>query len=238
MCGWGQPTYAMAGWGGVLMPASRQQSVGFGPETGRWELAAASCFSVLYRYTARVPHLIAYTRDPIAAGPTDSAHSDHLAWSMHLAIVNSDGSLEILNQDQGVLLAAAVAAQVPGGYPVRALRDPRLLPTADGYTVVAVPALADGSPDPKAANCKLVFHTTDLINYQTIGLLDLGAASGVHLPRICAAGQADLPALGSGRQPTSMLEIDDLAADALRHRFGRSVRSGTTAGKQTPDSGL
>ena len=117
--------------------------------------------------------LLCYTRTPME----DEIYSTKLAYSMHLALQETDGTILPLNHNSGILYAKAT--QNPDGtLNAKSLKNPWLFSMADGtFGIVAQRIEPDGSDDQTAAGKLLFFTSKDLIYYQERSLLELGTAA-------------------------------------------------------------
>ncbi|MEU7872883.1 family 43 glycosylhydrolase [Dactylosporangium sp. NPDC049140] len=129
---------------------------------------------------ADAPVLLAGTRRP---DPDPDVYPARLAYALHLTLVSAEGAVTRLNDDRAVLFPRSVPTEHLDVHRVRTLTDPWVFATPDGYTIVATPALRDGTPEPAAASSVLLFHSPDLIEYQEIGLVRLAGGGGVRRPR-------------------------------------------------------
>ncbi|MBN1172800.1 MAG: family 43 glycosylhydrolase [Micromonosporaceae bacterium] len=128
---------------------------------------------------ADTPVLLAGTRSP---DPDPAVYPARLAGSLHLTLVTAEGAVTRLNDGRGILFPQSVPTSHLDVRRVRTLTDPWVFATPDGYAVVASPALRDGAPEPAAATSVLLFHTTDLVDYQEIGLVRVTGSGGVRHP--------------------------------------------------------
>lgn len=120
--------------------------------------------------------ILSYTRIP----QEDEIYAAKLAYSMHLALQEADGSITPLNHNSGILYAKAT--QNPDGtLNAKSLKDPWLFAMNDGtFGVVARRIEPDGSDDPSAAGSVLLFTSKDLIHYAEQPLLGLGTDAVVE----------------------------------------------------------
>lgn len=114
--------------------------------------------------------VVCYTRVPM----DDAIYAAKLAYSMHLAIQEADGTLTELNHNCGILYAKAT--QNPDGtLHAKCLKNPWLFQMKDGaFGVIAQRVLEDGQDDSLAQGKLLLFTSKDLIRYEETQLLDLG----------------------------------------------------------------
>lgn len=125
------------------------------------------------------PTLLAGTRRPNA---DPAVYAPRIAYSLHLALVAADGTITRLNDDRGVLFPRSVPTDQLDVRRLRTLTDPWVFATPDGYAIVASPADGDGRPDGDSESSVLLFRSADLIAYDEIGLVRVGAG-GVRRPR-------------------------------------------------------
>ncbi|WP_433440784.1 family 43 glycosylhydrolase [Nonomuraea sp. CA-141351] len=169
-------------------------------------VAGAGDFAVTVLPEASTSHVVSYTREP---DPDPAVYSAPLAFSMHLAMSSPGGEPSPLNDDHGVLFPRAVMTDVLDVRRIRTLADPHLFHTPAGYAVVASPGLPDGTPEPSV----LIFTTPDLIDYEEVGVVDLGTGDRVCRPRAVYDGAHDEYVLwwtnGAGDQMfTTMRTLD------------------------------
>lgn len=110
----------------------------------------------------------------------DEIYAAKLAYSMHLALQEADGSITPLNHNSGILYAKAT--QNPDGtLNAKSLKNPWLFAMQDGtFGVVAQRIEPDGSDDLSAAGSALLFTSKDLIHYREEPLLELGTNAVVE----------------------------------------------------------
>ena len=120
--------------------------------------------------------ILSYTRIP----QEDEIYAAKLAYSMHLALQEADGSITPLNHNSGILYAKAT--QNPDGtLNAKSLKNPWLFTMNDGtFGVVAQRIEPDGSDDLSAAGSALLFTSKDLIHYREEPLLELGTNAVVE----------------------------------------------------------
>lgn len=125
--------------------------------------------------------LLCYTRTP----KEDSIYSAKLAFSMHLALQETDGEITPLNHNSGILYVKAT--QNPDGtLNAKSLKNPWIFSMADAtFGVVAQRIEPDGSDDLTAAGKLLLFTSKDLIHYQEQPLLKLGTEAVIE-DAVCA----------------------------------------------------
>lgn len=155
----------------------------------------------------------AYTQPPT----TDDDCSARVAGSVHLDLGRSPDDLHALNAGRGIVFARAIPGPTPGTRSTRTLREPALSRdrAGKGYWLVAVRALADGTPDPAAAGAVLVFHSPDLVTFQERGLLvlDDAAIADPHV-RPTADGYAVTWRTGAVDEGRSQVTVPELAPAA------------------------
>lgn len=113
--------------------------------------------------------VLCYTRRP----ESEEVYAAKLAYSMHLALRNADGTYEILNHNSGVLFAEATQDADSGLLTAKSLKNPYLFAMKDGYGVVAIRTEAYGEPDESSRGKILLFTTEDLLQYRELPLLEL-----------------------------------------------------------------
>ena len=120
--------------------------------------------------------ILSYTRMP----KEDEIYAAKLAYSMHLALQEADGSITPLNHNSGILYAKAT--QNPDGtLNAKSLKNPWLFAMQDGtFGVVAQRIEPDGSDDLSAVGSALLFTSKDLIHYREEPLLELGTNAVVE----------------------------------------------------------
>ncbi len=117
--------------------------------------------------------LLNYTRKPI----NEKLYDPRLAYSMHLALQEQDGSFTALNHNSGVLFAKATE-NADGSLNPKCLKNPYIFSLAeDGYGVIAVRTDGEGEPDLESIGSVLLFTTYDFNTYEEKGLLKLGEES-------------------------------------------------------------
>lgn len=115
--------------------------------------------------------VLCYTREPME----DILYATKLAYSMHLAYSEDGVKFQALNHNSGVLFARSTDNE-DGTMNAKSLKQPCLFKLADGsFGVVAVRTTADGQEDEESKGAVLVFTSTDLLQYEEAGLLDLKA---------------------------------------------------------------
>ena len=114
--------------------------------------------------------LLNYTRKPISS----TLYDPKLAYSMHLALKNEDGSFAVLNHNSGVLFVKATENE-DGSLNAKSLKNPYVFELQDGtYGVLAVRTEGEGEPDEESKGCVVLFVTKDFLEYTEVGLLKLG----------------------------------------------------------------
>ncbi|MCG6172920.1 family 43 glycosylhydrolase [Anoxybacillus sp. LAT_35] len=114
-------------------------------------------------------YILCYTRLP----EEDIIYSEKLAYSMHLAYSDDGENFEPLNHNFGILFARATEND-NGSLNAKSLKNPYIFYLADGtFGVVAVRTESDGTNDEESKGKVLVFSSSDLLQYEEIGLLDL-----------------------------------------------------------------
>lgn len=122
--------------------------------------------------------LLAFDRTPTSAAEANNAD---IAMSMHLAV---DG--EPLFHNYGIFFPQVSETPPPLGTHddiLRSLRDPHLAYLADGsFGIVATRTARGGDSDGSQASSVLLATSTNLLDYEELGLLDLGVTDGVNQP--------------------------------------------------------
>ncbi len=178
--------------------------------------------------------LLCYTRE----AQEDIIYSQKLAYSMHLALKQDDGTWLALNHNSGILYAKATS-NTDGTLNAKSLKNPILFERADGgYAVIAERIEADGSADASAVGKFLLFTSKDLLHYTEQELIDkenacrmLQTAAGLgivyKMPEGIETGkaQAEMPGEGlpEGAVCGNVLEIPEAVAKRLLIRFTTPV---------------
>ncbi len=116
--------------------------------------------------------LLNYTRLPME----DAVYARRLAYSMHLALENENGSWTALNHNSGVLFVKATENE-NGSLNPKSLKNPWLFSLREGgYGVFAVRTLADGGDDTEDLGTAVFWTTQDLLRYEERGLVKLSDA--------------------------------------------------------------
>ncbi len=114
--------------------------------------------------------LLNYTREPI----DEKLYDPKLAYSMHLAIQDDDGSFTPLNHNSGVLFAKA-SENEDGSLNPKSIKNPYLFTLKNsGFGIVAIRTTGDGEPDEESQGSVLFFTSENLTTYNELGLLKLG----------------------------------------------------------------
>src|SRR5699024_2771642 len=110
-----------------------------------------------------------------------------VALSMHLALEQGEG-WNPLNGNYGIFFPTTSVTPPTSGTSsgiIRSLRDPHLFHLADGgFGVVATRTARNGGSDGTQQSSMLLAHSSDLLSYEEIGLVDLGVSSGVNDPAV------------------------------------------------------
>lgn len=116
-------------------------------------------------------YLLNYTREPI----NSLLYDPRLAYSMHLAISEDGKTYQALNHNSGVLFVKATE-NADGSLNPKSLKKPWLfhLP-GQQFGIVAIRTGADGEDDEESKGCVVVFRSKDLLEYEEMGLLQLGS---------------------------------------------------------------
>ena len=171
-------------------------------------------------------NLLCYTRTPME----DEIYSCKLAFSMHLALQDADGTVVPLNHNSGILYAKAT--QNPDGtLNAKSLKNPWIFSMADGtFGVIAQRIEPDGSDDMTAAGKLLFFTSKDLIYYRDQPLLELGTAAVIE-DAVCgySNGKKKYRLLWKEKDGSSfLLEADnwkDIAAGSEKRKVSAEVFS-------------
>ena len=120
--------------------------------------------------------VICYTRLP----KEDAIYSTKLAYSMHLALQEDNGTIIPLNHNSGILYAKATQNE-DGTLNAMNLKNPWLFNMKDGsFGVIAKRINPDGSEDRTSVGKLLLFTSQDLIHYMEHPLLDLGRGNKIE----------------------------------------------------------
>lgn len=110
-----------------------------------------------------------YTRLPLE----DAVYANRLAYSMHLALQDADGSWRALNHNSGVLFVKATENK-DGSLNPKSLKNPWLFSLKEGgYGVFAVRTLANGEEDTEDLGTAVFWISKDLVRYEECGLVKL-----------------------------------------------------------------
>lgn len=116
-------------------------------------------------------YLLNYTRKPV----NEFLYDPKLAYSMHLALSNDGREYQALNHNSGVLFVKATENE-DGSLNAKSLKNPWLFRIGkEEFGVVAVRVCGEGEEDEESKGCVVLFTSGDLLEYQEIGLLKLGA---------------------------------------------------------------
>lgn len=116
-------------------------------------------------------YILNYTREPLDG----MLYGPKLACSMHLALSRDGRTYQALNHNSGVLFAKATE-NGDGSLNSKSLKNPWLFRLGDGrFGVAAVRVEGEGGDDEESRGCVLLFTSKDLLEYEEIGLLRLGA---------------------------------------------------------------
>lgn len=138
---------------------------------------------------AKSATIAAYDRN--ATGENEANNGD-VAYSMHLALQNADGSYTPYNENYGIFFARSPKAQKLNenldGNDYRSLKDPSLFRMADGtYGVISVRTnRGTATGDSTAKSSVLIATSEDLLTYSeqenSGSIVDLGETNGVNAP--------------------------------------------------------
>lgn len=168
--------------------------------------------------------ILCYTRIPLH----EDIYSTKLAYSVHLALEEADGSLTPLNRNSGIVYAKATQNE-DGTLNAKCLLNPKLFIRKDGgYGVVAQRVEPDGSEDLTAEGKYLVFTSEDLIYYKEQPMMSAEEVKAYAGERILETERVflNLPEGGSlpeGAVPGNMIEIPKALVQRLRIRFTTPV---------------
>lgn len=116
-------------------------------------------------------YLLNYTRLPM----DEMIYSPRLAYSMHLAVSMDGKEYRALNHNSGVLFVKATENE-DGSLNPKSLKNPWLFVLPDHrFGVAAVRIEGDGGEDEESRGCVVLFVSKDLLEYEEVGLLQLGA---------------------------------------------------------------
>ena len=114
-------------------------------------------------------YILCYTRTP----KENLIYTPKLAYSMHLAYSKDGENFEALNHNSGVLFAKATENE-DSSLNAKSLKNPYLFRLKDGsFGVVAVRTEPNGEQDPESKGNVLFFTSSDLLQYEEVGLIDL-----------------------------------------------------------------
>lgn len=113
--------------------------------------------------------VLCFTREALQ----DAIYSEKLAYSMHLAVDEGNGKIQILNHNAGILYAKATQNE-DGTLNAMSLQKPWLFQDKNGnYCVIAIRILAPKQKDESSRGKLLLFTSTDLLSYREYGLINL-----------------------------------------------------------------
>ena len=122
-----------------------------------------------------------YTRLPLE----DAVYANRLAYSMHLALQDVDGSWRAVNHNSGVLFVKATENK-NGSLNPKSMKNPWLFSLKEeGYGVFAVRTRSEGDTDSEDLGTVFYFQTKDLVRYEEKGFVKL--ADGPIQTVRCAA---------------------------------------------------
>lgn len=145
-------------------------------------------FKVTVLPKARSTVLVSYDRMPTSA---NEANNGEIAYSMHLAKQESDGSYTPYNENYGIFFARLYKA-LPKLEDTkdwsRSIKDPSLFVREDGSFGVVAVRTNRGTDTADARGSILVATSKDLLSYDELenskSIIDLGETNGVHHPRV------------------------------------------------------
>ncbi|MCH4192805.1 MAG: family 43 glycosylhydrolase [Butyrivibrio sp.] len=111
--------------------------------------------------------LVCYTRYPLA----DEIYAARLAYSMHLGIMLTDGSMVSLNHDYGILFPKAKRMENEC-LDARSLGKPWIFQMGNGYGVIALVCRTDGSLNDEERGKALFFTTEDFVHFEEHEMLE------------------------------------------------------------------
>ena len=111
---------------------------------------------------------ISYSRYPVS----EAEYAPRLGLSMHLG-VKTDSGFSPLNFNYGVLFVKATQNPENNALNPMSIKKPFVLPTDDGFKIIAIRTLANGENDESSKGCAVVFESPDLVHYTELGLLKL-----------------------------------------------------------------
>lgn len=121
-------------------------------------------------------YVLCYTREP----QEEMIYAPKLAHSMHLAYSEDGKVYEALNHNSGVLFVKATE-NPDGSLLAKSLKNPYLFHMADDtFGVVAIRTEADGTYDAQSKGHVVLFTSSDLLQYEEIGLIDLNKETYVR----------------------------------------------------------
>lgn len=124
--------------------------------------------------------IASYTREPLE----DAVYANRLAFSMHLALQDEEGSWHALNHNSGVLFVKATENK-DGSLNPKSMKNPWLFSRKEGgYGVFAVRTLANGETDTEDLGTTVLWTSKDLVRYEEKGLVKL--ADGPIMAVRCA----------------------------------------------------
>ena len=122
-----------------------------------------------------------YTRLPLE----DAVYANRLAYSMHLALRNEDGSWTALNHNSGVLFVKATENE-NGSLNPKSMKNPWLFSLKEGgYGVFAVRTLANGEEDTEDLGTAVLWTSRDLVRYEEKGLVKFSDAPLGEVRCVC-----------------------------------------------------
>jgi putative cell wall-binding protein/GH43 family beta-xylosidase len=163
------------------------------------EATVTKTFTITVLPAEGTQQLLSYHRTPTSENEANNAD---VALSMHLALnesatENPAGATEWtpLNENYGIFFPKTSMTPPADGTSdaiIRSLVNPTVFRTADGgYGVIATRTARGGGSDGTAVSSVLVATSADLLDYDEIGLLDLGETNGVNAPHAVWDSAAD-----------------------------------------------
>lgn len=175
--------------------------------------------------------VLCYTRTELE----DILYSKKLAYSVHLAIQEKDGSWLPLNHNSGICYVKATSNE-DGTLNAKSLRNPILFADKNrGYCIIAERIETDGTKDKEQAGKLVSFDSCDLIHFTERDIKDISQAEAVlaeadhnQSTYFCVptglegkvnVEKANMTGLPEGAIICSMIEVDEEIEKHLRTRF-------------------
>ncbi len=166
-------------------------------------------------------YLLNYTREPI----NSVLYDPRLAYSMHLAISEDGKSFQALNHNSGILFAKATENE-DGSLNPKCIKNPFLFQMEDGtFGVMAIRTDGEGGEDEESEGKVLLFTSTDLLEYEEVGLVEPSGEYKEFLEKgsiVKAAAVANI----QGVIPHNIIQISEAVADRLKKKLITPVNVG------------